>query len=123
MNKDFQFRSGKYKGKTYEWVVDNDPLYIEWVSENRPEMLKEIKINKSDTKEKSVKVTNFKEEKISAIRVNENFDNEPPSAISIPYMLDNFDLYEDKLMEFSKNNKREFRLIKEEYDRKKISRM
>lgn len=34
------FRSGKYKGKTLSWVTENDPSYIVWIEENRPEMLK-----------------------------------------------------------------------------------
>ncbi len=38
------FRSGKYKGKTLSWVQDNDPSYIVWIEENRPEMLKGPKV-------------------------------------------------------------------------------
>ena len=34
-------RSGKYEGKTVQWVKDNNPKYIEWVKENQPKMLKE----------------------------------------------------------------------------------
>jgi len=41
MDKDFKFRTGKFTGKTYEWVSRFQPWYINWVLENRPEMLKE----------------------------------------------------------------------------------
>lgn len=41
MNADFIWRSGKFKGKTYAWVSTYQPWYINWVLENRPEMLVE----------------------------------------------------------------------------------
>ena len=34
------FRTGKYKGKSVDYVRRIAPWYIEWVRENRPEMLK-----------------------------------------------------------------------------------
>ena len=34
-------RSGKYKGYTLQEVNRIAPWYIEWIQENRPEMLKE----------------------------------------------------------------------------------
>ena len=36
-----KFRSGKYIGLTVEHVKTIAPWYVKWVSENRPEMLKE----------------------------------------------------------------------------------
>ena len=36
-------RSGKYKGKKWTDVQTYDPGYIQWVRENRPEMLKSQK--------------------------------------------------------------------------------
>jgi len=39
----FVFRTGKFQGKTYAWVCDNHPWYIDWVINNRPEMLREHK--------------------------------------------------------------------------------
>jgi hypothetical protein len=38
-------RSGKYKGKKWTDVQTYDKGYIEWVRENRPEMLKPLKKN------------------------------------------------------------------------------
>ena len=45
-------RSGKYKGKKWTDVQTYDPGYIQWVRENRPEMLK------SHSKPKSKDVSN-----------------------------------------------------------------
>ena len=33
-------RSGKYKGQSWTDVQQFDPVYIRWIRENRPEMLK-----------------------------------------------------------------------------------
>ncbi len=66
-SKDFKFRSGKYQGKTYEWVLDNDPSYIKWVEKNVPKML--IEQPKGSTKSK-INHEPFK------IKPNMNFDNE-----------------------------------------------
>jgi hypothetical protein len=35
-----KFRSGKYKGLDLDVVKRRDPRYVEWVRENRPEMLR-----------------------------------------------------------------------------------
>lgn len=40
MHTNLKFRTGKYAGKSYEWVNENDPGYINWVLENRPEMMR-----------------------------------------------------------------------------------
>lgn len=36
----FVFRSGKYVGNTYGWVLGTNPSYIDWVVQNQPNMLK-----------------------------------------------------------------------------------
>ena len=41
MRTDFVFRTGKYKGKTYQEVASTNPGYIDWVLMERPEMLRE----------------------------------------------------------------------------------
>jgi hypothetical protein len=38
-----RFRTGKYAGMTLEHVRKIAPWYIQWVSENRPEMLRDRK--------------------------------------------------------------------------------
>jgi|SaaInl6LU_22_DNA_1037377.scaffolds.fasta_scaffold127320_1 hypothetical protein len=51
-----KIRSGKYEGYTVNEVNQIDPSYIEWVRENRPEMLKERKVttkNKVTTSDKN----------------------------------------------------------------------
>lgn len=37
------FRTGKYAGKTVQYVYSRDRRYFNWVLENRPEMLKSHK--------------------------------------------------------------------------------
>lgn len=70
MDDSFTLRSGKYAGKTIEWLRRNDPQYLEWVTLNQPKMLvgnkpvEQAKIETSD------------EESVSAIKPNLNFDNE-----------------------------------------------
>ncbi len=39
--KDMKFRTGKYAGLSVEYVKKIAPWYIQWVRENRPEMLRE----------------------------------------------------------------------------------
>jgi hypothetical protein len=75
MDYEFVFKKGKYKGKTVEWVEDNDPSYMVWVDECAPELLKDD----SEKKEEKVK-SKYKEPEVdsvdSAIKPNLNFDNE-----------------------------------------------
>lgn len=119
MRADFILRSGKYAGKTYEWVLETDPSYLVWITDNRPEMLREQKEPK-----KEVKVTNVKEEtKSFVLQPNEDFYNEPPDAQCIPYMLDHADEYQEQLLAFSTAYKTQYRLIKKEHEREKISRV
>jgi hypothetical protein len=70
MNDDFILRSGKYVGKTTQWLKRNDPQYLEWVTLNQPKMLVEFK--------KTIKPETElpKEEPTNAIKPNMNFDNE-----------------------------------------------
>lgn len=73
MNKDFIFRTGKHIGETYEHVEQNDPGYITWAEENRPELLKESrakKISKPKTE------SELPMSKLSALTPNLNFFNE-----------------------------------------------
>jgi len=51
------FRSGKYQGYTIEEVTRIAPWYIQWVRENRPEMLREH----TPKKKKVVQVTEDEE--------------------------------------------------------------
>lgn len=74
----FIFRSGKHKDKSYLWVEENDPSYITWILENRPEMLGK------KTKPKVV-VTKLEDYK-SVLQPNQNFLNEGPDPLSVPYL-------------------------------------
>lgn len=68
----FTFRSGKYIGKSLEWVEEFDSSYLNWVKENRPQMLKETSVpNKKDKKSNELP-----DSPISAMKPNMNFDNE-----------------------------------------------
>ena len=40
LNPNFKFRSGKYAGWTLQEVFNMAPGYLNWVYENRPQMLK-----------------------------------------------------------------------------------
>lgn len=66
------FRSGKYAGKSFDWVEENDYNYYKWVEENRPEMLKVSSDKKSEIK----KEDDLPDDPINAIKPNLNFDNE-----------------------------------------------
>src|ERR1035441_6828497 len=69
MSTNFILRSGKYVGKTMEWVENHDPSYLVWVEENRPQMLKEPK---------KVEIKNFTiEAKSTAIQPNLDFWKDP----------------------------------------------
>lgn len=43
MDRNHVFRTGKYTGKTVNYVYLNDRRYFNWILENRPEMLKSHK--------------------------------------------------------------------------------
>jgi hypothetical protein len=63
-----QFRTGKYAGMTVDQVRRIAPWYIQWVKENRPEMLRE----RTSKKAKAVVKTKIKV-KSSAMKPNLNF--------------------------------------------------
>ena len=54
-------RSGKYKGKKWTDVQTYDPGYIQWVRENRPEMLKSH--SKPKSKDESNELDEIKDNK------------------------------------------------------------
>lgn len=70
----FIFRSGKHNGKTLEWVEEFDSNYLNWVKENRPEMLKEHSAPKTSSKVK--KDHELLDSPITAMKPNMDFDNE-----------------------------------------------
>jgi len=39
LNPNFKFRSGKYAGWTIQEVFENNPGYLNWIYENKPQML------------------------------------------------------------------------------------
>lgn len=43
MDMNHVFRTGKYAGRTIQYVYSNDRRYFNWVVENRPEMLRSHK--------------------------------------------------------------------------------
>ena len=66
----FVFRSGKYQNKTYEWVNKVNPSYIDWIIDNRPEMLKEVTRSGPNTDGMTPR------EKFNSLMPNTNFENE-----------------------------------------------
>jgi len=77
VTEEFVFRSGRFKGKTYGEVNRINPGYIDWVIENRPEMLREYKRKGPNTdgltpREKFNQLV--KQDK--GMNPNTNFDNE-----------------------------------------------
>ena len=70
MNDDFILRSGKYVGKTIQWLKINNPQYLEWITLNKPTML-------VGSKQQDKPKTEISDEEIvSAMKPNLNFDNE-----------------------------------------------
>ena len=65
-----QFRTGKYAGMTVDQVRRIAPWYIQWVQENRPEMLRD----RAPKKAKAIVETKIKV-KSSAMKPNLNFLN------------------------------------------------
>src|SRR5690554_1839431 len=72
-----QLRSGKYKGRLVSEILDEDPMYINWITENRPEMLKEP-MSSSKKPEKSDKKPSNED-----IKPNKDFDNQTTVDIDI----------------------------------------
>lgn len=78
MDGNFILRTGKHAGKTIEWLRDNEPMYLVWIEENRPEMLKEVKA-------KPVVKMNKMESNPNTMVPNMNFWNEGPDLQSVIY--------------------------------------
>lgn len=74
MEEDFIFRSGKHIGKSLVWVEEFDSNYLNWIKENRLEMLKEHPTPKSSSKVK--KDHELPDSPITAMKPNMGFDNE-----------------------------------------------
>ena len=70
-----KFRSGKYKGIDVETVKRMAPWYIQWVRENRPEMLRATKQPQPKPYKKPVYVDQPDIPKADAIQPNWDFDN------------------------------------------------
>lgn len=77
----FKFKFGKHAGKSYAWVEENDPSYIDWAKKNAPNLLK-ASAPKAAPKTTVVPL----EDKISGLQPNYNFYNEGPDPISLPYL-------------------------------------
>ena len=54
LNPNFKFRSGKYAGWTLAEVFEMNPGYINWVYENKPQMLKGAEIKPASKPEPKV---------------------------------------------------------------------
>ena len=78
-----RFRTGKYAGLTIEHVKKIAPWYIQWVRENRPEMLRESRQTQPKPYNKPVYVDPPDIPKAGAIQPNYDFGlEEKPS----PYL-------------------------------------
>lgn len=54
LNPNFKFRSGKYAGWTIQEVFDTSPGYLNWIYENKPQMLKGAEIKSAPKPEPKV---------------------------------------------------------------------
>ena len=54
LNPNFKFRSGKYAGWTVRDVFDTAPGYLNWIYENKPQMLKGAEIKSAPKPEPKV---------------------------------------------------------------------
>ena len=54
LNPNFKFRSGKYAGWTIRDIFDTAPGYLNWIYENKPEMLKGAEIKPAPKPEPKV---------------------------------------------------------------------
>jgi hypothetical protein len=76
----FVFKFGKHVGKTYAWVEEHHPTYIDWVKKEAPHMLKA----KAAAKPKTT-VTQL-DDNPKSLQPNLNFYNEGPDPMSLPYL-------------------------------------
>jgi hypothetical protein len=79
MNDDFVLKSGKYAGKSIGWLKSNNQNYLNWVMENQPNMLKELK---------KIEPKNLEALPTKTMSPNLNFDNEGPDPLSLIYLND-----------------------------------
>jgi hypothetical protein len=49
LNPNFKFRSGKYTDWTVQEVFASDPRYLNWVYDNKPQMLKGAEVTPAPT--------------------------------------------------------------------------
>lgn len=78
MDDNFIFRSGKYIGKTYKFVLLTNPSYISWCEQNKPKMLMPTKQN-AEPKPSGPRIEPPEKSdlpKSSAMKPNLNFLNE-----------------------------------------------
>ena len=114
MSDKFVFRTGKYAGKTLEWVQKNNPMYLMWVKENQPNMLKETK-----GKPKVVSTPPADKKKIlpekgpETLAPNINFFNEPPDEQSLKYFNKTKGINVDKMNEVVEKHKTINKLFEE----------
>jgi hypothetical protein len=77
LDDNFIFRNGKYAGKTFGFVKQNNPSYIDWARANAPNLLKEYKKKESsETSTEKIKPTEYLKGSRSAIQPNLDFYNE-----------------------------------------------
>lgn len=77
----FIFKTGKFAGKSYKWVSEHVPSYIDWVISERPEMLQSVRRQSNaktiipsylqDEDDEEIEVRAFKK-----LTPNYNFENE-----------------------------------------------
>lgn len=77
----FIFRSGKYQGKTVGLVKKINPSYIDWVLENKPEMLEEKAVPAPKKEKRTYKEVpdDSEVEPKTTLENNTNFLNEGPN--------------------------------------------
>lgn len=75
---DFVFNRGKFAGKTYKWVSEKSPGYIEWVLRECPEMLTHKKRRKAKTviPDYLIEDEDVIKREFKPLKPNYNFDKE-----------------------------------------------
>ena len=94
MDGNFIFKFGKHKGKSVNWVRDNDESYLIWVEECAPNLL-----TNTPPKTNTVKPVAMKDTPKQTMKPNLNFWNEGPHELSIPYL--------EKMGEYKKEIKKD----------------
>lgn len=70
-----RFRTGKYKGMTVDHVKKIAPWYIQWIRENRPEMLRDRPAKKPRPAAPPI-IEPTADKPVSAMQPNNDFDSE-----------------------------------------------